>query len=32
VHRSGHSAGLPLLLVAALVLVLLGLAAMHLGH
>jgi len=32
VHRSSHGPGLPLLLAAALVLVLLGLAAMHLGH
>jgi hypothetical protein len=32
VHRSGHGPGLSLLLVAALVLVLLGLAAMHLGQ
>jgi hypothetical protein len=32
VHHSGHGLGLPLLLAAALVLVLLGLAAMHLGQ
>jgi hypothetical protein len=32
VHHENHGLSLPLLLAAALVLVLLGLAAMHLGH
>jgi uncharacterized paraquat-inducible protein A len=32
VHQSSHGPSLPLLLAAALVLVLLGLAALHLGH
>jgi hypothetical protein len=32
VHHSGHGLSLPLLLAAALVLLLLALAAMHLSH